>query len=132
MNKRRPNLQENEGGIIVIDTSAPPQTPARHILRWCGKVVVWMLVIAPGVLIVAYGASGIRNERLVGVGRYKMPSYGENAVGWGWIFVALGFWTLGQFCYLKTSRLLFRFAGWVLAVGACGIGLWVLLRRFVQ
>ena len=131
MNKRRPNLHEDEGEIIVIGESAPPQTPARRILRWCGEVVMWVLVIAPGVLIIAYGASGIRNERLVGVAAIKCHLTLRTRSAGG-IFVALGFWTLGQFCYLKTGCLLFRFAGWVFAVGACGVGLWVLASRFVQ
>lgn len=132
MNKRRSNVQQDEDGVVVIGEDDPPKTFLRRILHWFGAVVLWLFALAPGLLIIAYGMSGIRNERLVGVGRYKSTSYGDNAIGWGWIFITLGFWALGQGWHLKTGRVFPKLLFNILAIGAFIVGIWVLFRRFVS
>jgi hypothetical protein len=100
-----------------------------RILRCFGQAFLWVLTLTPGLLIMAHGAMGIYRKQMTG-GKMRTTSYGDDAVGWGWLFIALGFWALGQCCALKTGRDGFKLIGWILAVGTGGVGVWVLLRRF--
>jgi len=133
MQTRKPRFQSSDGDSVIIGTNEKPKGAGRRILRVFANAILWLLTLSPGVLIIAYGANGILHKRLAHAGRFKGltkgVSYGDDAVGWGWIFVGVGFWALGQFCALKTGRNGFKVTGWVMALGTGGIGVWVLLRR---
>ena len=131
MKKLRPNMQENEDGIIIIGEHEPPKTFFRRTLHWFGEAILWLLALIPPLLIIFYGFVGLRSGQLRTIRMGRVIS-GDDAIGFSWMFVGIGLWLLGQACYLKTGHLRFRFVGWVLSAGACGVGLWVLLRRFVQ
>lgn len=96
---------------------------------------LWLLTLAPGILIIGYGANGILHKRLEHAGRFKGLtqgiSYGDNAVGWGWIFIGIGLWALGQGINLKTGRSLLKLPFNILAACAVIVGAWVLFRRFL-
>jgi hypothetical protein len=76
---------------------------------------------------------GVINEKLVSArARGLRTSYGEDAVGWGWLFIGVGFWALGQMSYLKVKRPMVKFISWTLAVGAWSVGGWILIRKLVR
>src|SRR5690554_4309790 len=91
---------------IAFGVNETPKRVICRMLRFMGGSILWLLTLAPGILIIAYGADGILHKRLGHIGRYKGltkgVSYGDDAVGWGWVFIGVGFWALGQFCALKT------------------------------
>ena len=94
------------------------------------KTFVWLLFLAPGLLMICHGLGAVLNERLVSMGRrsFGRITYGDDAVGWGWIFLGFGFAALGEMASLLAKRVVIRVIGWILAVGASSIGCWVLLR----
>ena len=105
--------------------------PVLRVFHWIWQTVLWLLTIAPGCLVIVYGASGVRQQRLVTfgrLGRYEHAWRGADAVGWGWIFVGVGFWALGYFCHLKTGLAAVKFLGWAIGIIAGAIGVLVLLR----
>ncbi len=131
MKKHLPNMPEGDDGIIVLGKHEPQRTFTRRLFHWVGQVILWVLACTPGLLIIAYGVGGVHNERLVGIGRFKSVSYGGDAVGWGWIFIGIGLWALGQGIDLKTGRSLLKLPFNILAACAVIVGAWVLFRRFL-
>ncbi|MCX7826634.1 MAG: hypothetical protein N2689_13890 [Verrucomicrobiae bacterium] len=136
MKTRQPRFQSSDDdSIVCFSAKDMAKRVVRRIFGFLRNAILWLLTLAPGILIIAYGANGILQKRLTHTGRYKGMtngvSYGDDAVGWGWVFIGVGFWALGQFCALKTGREWFKFIGWILAIGSGGVGLWVLARRFI-
>lgn len=131
MKRPAPPWFGEEGPVIL--GSEPPREPrlARRVLRWFGGALLWLLTLAPGSYILLQGVSGIVNKRLAGRWNWHVL-YGADAVGFGWVTVGVGFWALGQFCYLKTSRIVVKLLGWALAVIAGVIGVWVLVKELAE
>lgn len=116
----------------VISDGQHGRSLLRRVFRLCRETVLWLLAISPGCLLIAYGANGIRQERLVTIGRfarYERVLQGADAVGWGWIFIGVGFWSLGCFCHLKSGRAVVKYLGWAFAVVLGMIGMSVLLKN---
>ena len=130
MRRRPPPYLTEDDAVVVISDKAQEPSLKRRVLRLFGEAVAWFLTLTPGVLIIVKGLGGIVEKRLVMSGRfvYRNVSRGNDAVGLGWILVGVGFWALGQFCYLKTNRTVMKFLGWTFAVIAGVIGVWVLLK----
>lgn len=96
-------------------------------------MMLWLVTVSPGCLMITYGANGILQERLVTIGRFGRDNHvwtGAGAVGWGWIFVGVGFWALGYFSHLKTGYVMVKILGWVLGGIAAVIGVGVFLNEF--
>lgn len=126
-------LAEDMAHSVMPDREHKPSL-VRCVFHWCWQTLLWFLAVSPGCLLIAYGASGVFEQRLVTVGRlarYEHVWQGSAAVGWGWMFVGVGFWTLGYFCHLRTGRAIFKYVGWALALVAGAIGVSVLLTRLV-
>lgn len=104
----------------------------KTIIGWIREIFLWCLAISPGLWIVYFGAAGIENQKLVGVMRARSTAYGEDAVGWGWVFIAIGTWALGQGLYLKTENPVWKRIGLGLACVPFGIGLIVLSGQAVS
>ncbi|HRT07610.1 MAG TPA: hypothetical protein P5038_12050 [Candidatus Paceibacterota bacterium] len=130
MNWRIRNLFPTDKQDVPVADGRRRRSFLWRILRCLGEAVLWVLTLTPGLLIMTHGAMGIYRKQMTG-GKMRTTSYGDDAVGWGWMFIALGCWALGQCCALKTGRAAFKSIGWILAVGTGGIGVWVLLRRFM-
>src|SRR5579884_2870710 len=131
MNKRRPNLHEDEDGLIVIGEHELPKTLLARIIHWFGEAILWLLACGLPTVIILYGIAGVRSKHLP-AWRGRKESFGDDAVGFSWMVIGIGIWALGQCFYLKMGRPIFRLLGWLLAAGAFGIGLWILLRRFIH
>ena len=103
---------------------------AFHCLK---EALVWLLFLAPGLLIVRYGLAGVINEKLASARpRGQWTSFGDVAVGRGWVFIGVGFWALGEMAYVKTKHGAYRIFGWIFGVGASGMGCWILAQRFLN
>lgn len=98
-----------------------------RLAHWVGELLLWVLALAPGILILIHGTNGIISEKLIPVTRRgwspKTPILGSDAVGWGWCFVGIGIWALGNSLYWKTGRTIWRALGYLLAFVAGAIGL---------
>lgn len=133
MHDHSSNARESDTGkMIIIRGSDRPPGLFRRVLGWLGQVVLWILAITPGLLIIRYGLGGVITEKLVGVRGANRTSYGDTAVGWGWIFIAVGFWGLGLMLHLKTGRAGIKYFSWVFTAGAAGIGCWILLQKLLR
>lgn len=107
-------------------------TNFQKLLHWLREIILWGLSICPGLWIIYYGANGIRHRQLTGLIRTKSTAHNEEAVAWGWIFIGIGIWALGQGLYLKTEKPFWKLLGLVLALVSAGIGTMVLLRKLVS
>lgn len=105
---------------------------ARWLINGIWSAVVWGLVCGPGVAIIAYGVDGVRTGQLRGRRWFKSFSYGEEAVGWGWLAIAVGCWALGEGLHLKTGRPVARILMNVLALGTFGVGVCILALSWAQ
>jgi len=121
-----PYARNDDDGVVISGEQREPNL-TRRILRWFGGAFLWLLALAPGSYIFAKGVGGKVNKWLAGRRNWHVL-YGVDAIGFGWVTVGVGFWALGQFCYLKTSRPAVKFVDWTLAVLAGVIGVWVLLK----
>ena len=131
MKRRTPKILKESSTVVVIEEVEPPQTLSRRMLGCLLGALGWLLVCVPGLFMIFYGVVGIYTKRLTG-GRMRTMSYGDDAVGWGWILVGVGFWALGMGFHLKTGRGIAKLLGWILAGGAVALGVWILLRKFVS
>ncbi len=116
--------------IIIIEDDEPPKSFLRLIFHWFGEMILWLLAVSPGLLLIFHGAGGVIHKRLLGGKWVKVMSYGDDAVGWGWLSICIGLWALGQGCFLKIGRPFLKFVFNILAGGAFLVGIWFLFRRF--
>lgn len=130
MHRRNRNLFPDDERDVAVADGRRRRGFVWWILRCLGQTALWVLTLTPGLLIMRHGVMGICRKQMTG-GKMRTTSYGDDAVGWGWLFIAIGFWALGQCCALKTGRAGFKSIGWILAVGTGSVGVWVLLRRFI-
>lgn len=130
MRKRISKYQSKDGSIILIEENEPPKNMLQRLLKAIGGMIGWGLALTPGLWITIGGAHAIYSERLT-AGKFQSTSIGFEAIGWGWIFVAVGLWALGEGCYLKTERSVFRLTGGGLAIVALIIGVFVLVTGLV-
>lgn len=87
--------------------------------------MLWFIACFVPVMLILYGARGIHTQHLP-AWRMRREKFGDDAVGFSWVVIAIGIWGLGYVCYLKTGRAIFSILGWVLAVIAAAIGLWIM------
>jgi hypothetical protein len=115
--KRTVRYETSDGYILMEDTDAS-ESWLRRILDTMGNTLAWIVVCAPGLIFMLAGFTAIINERIRTGRTLQRTAYGAEAIGFGWIEVALGVWFLAEGFHLKTDRLIYRWIGWLLA-GAC-------------
>lgn len=125
--KKHTAIQKEPDGTIFIHNEEAPLTLSRRILRWLGSLLGWVLICIPTFLITMQGLSGIIHQRLV-MGKKASVSHGDEAVGWGWVLIALAIWFFGECCYLKIGSTFLRYLGWVFTALVTVIGFWFLWR----
>lgn len=116
--KKRPARYEITDGVMLIEEAEPPTSWLRRILGAMGNTLAWIVVCAPGLIFMLAGFTAIINERIRTGRTLQRTAYGAEAIGLGWIEVALGVWFLAEGFHLKTDRPVYRWLGWLLA-GAC-------------
>lgn len=125
--RKRTVRYETSDGYVLMEEADPPTSWLRRILSAMGNTLAWILVCAPGLIFMLAGFAAIINERIRTGRTLQRTAYGAEAIGLGWIEVALGVWFLAEGFHLKTDRPIYRWMGWILA-GAClvkGISVWV-------
>ena len=130
MRKRISSFRNGDEIIVIIGEKEPPKGVWRRIFHWLGEIVTWLLACIPGFLLILHGMGGVVYKRLLGGKWVKVMSYGDDAVGWGWLSISIGLWALGQGFFLKTGRPVWKFIFNILTGIAFIIGIWFLLRRF--
>ncbi len=123
MKKKRTTVRREEAGVTIL-YERDASTPSRNWLREC---VSWLLWCSVPLFIIFYGIDGIQSEHIP-AWRSRRERFGDAAVGYSWVVVGIGLWGLGQCCFAKSHRPLFKLLGWLLGGLACGIGIWIQMR----
>lgn len=126
--RKRTVRYETSDGFILMEETEPAKSWLRQILGAMGDTLAWLLVCAPGMIFMLAGFTAIIHERIRSWGRtHQRTYYGTEAIGFGWIEVAIGVWLLAEGFYLKTDRPFYRWIGWLLAGGCLIKGISILV-----
>ncbi len=125
--ERRGVKRQITDGVMIVEEDDQPTSWLGRFLSKVGNILLWIVLCAPGSLIILYGKHVIEVERITG-GKFQRTTYGLAAVGLGWLYVGLGVWVLCECLEAKSERGIFRLLGWVLGVAATVHGVSCLIK----
>lgn len=128
MKRRRQPVNQDDGIHIVFENRKQPETPLRKLCRWIGEVLLWIIACFVPLMLIGYGVVGIRNQHIP-AWQMRKEKFGDDALAFSWVAVAIGIWGLGYVCGLKTGRAVFNVLGWILAIAAAALGVWYMLKK---
>lgn len=128
MKRRRHPVNQDEGIHNVFEDTNRPQTLLRKLSRWIGELLLWIIACFVPLMLISYGVIGIRNKHIP-AWQMRKEKFGDDAIAFSWVAIAVGIWGLGYVCGLKTGRSVFNVLGWVLAVAAAAVGVWYMLKK---
>ncbi len=127
MKKRTHPVNQDDDIQIVFEPAKRPQPLLRKLGRWIGEVLLWFIACFVPLLLIGYGAVGIHHQHIP-AWQMRKEKFGDDALAFSWVTIAIGIWGLGYVCGLKTGRAVFSVLGWVLAVTAAAVGVWYMFK----